>query len=59
MGGSQSNNISTHIEVGHIEKADIKPPSRSCGFQIIIEADCGGVVEQEMGVDLGKPEGKA
>lgn len=59
MGGSQSNAVSSDIEVGHIGKADIETPTRSCGFQIVIEADCGRVVEQKMGVDLGKPEGKA
>jgi len=59
MGGSQSDAVTSDIEAGNIGKADIETPTRGCGFQIIIEANCGGVVKQEMGVDLRKPEGKA
>jgi hypothetical protein len=59
MGGSQSNAVSSDIEVGNIGKADRKTPTRSCGFLVIIEADCDGIVEQEMGIDLGKPKNEA
>jgi hypothetical protein len=42
MGESQSNAVSSDMEAGHTDKADIEPPRRSRGFQIIIEADCVG-----------------
>jgi hypothetical protein len=57
--GSQSNAVSADIEVSDVGKADRESPTWSCAFLVIIEANCGGVVEQEMGIDWSKPRNEA
>ncbi len=59
MGGSQSNAVPSNIEVCDVGEADRKPPTRSRTLLVIIKADRGRVVEEEVSIDLGQPKNEA